>query len=42
MKFTDGSRVTIVPDHREVAKGTLKGILEKADIGLDDFMNALK
>ena len=41
MKYTNGKHVTIVPNHKEVAKGTLKGILEQADITLDDFMNAI-
>ena len=42
MKYTNGKQVTIIPNHREIAKGTLKGILEQADIELDDFMNSVK
>ena len=42
IKYTDGVHVTIVPEHREIAKGTLKGILDKADISYDRFMSALK
>ncbi|MBQ7565246.1 MAG: type II toxin-antitoxin system HicA family toxin [Lachnospiraceae bacterium] len=42
VKYTNGKRITIIPKHYEIAKGTLKGILEKADISLDDFMDALK
>lgn len=32
---------TIVPNHKTIMKGTLKGILELAEIDLDKFMNAL-
>ena len=42
VKYTNGERTTIVPWHREIAKGTLRSILEKADIGLDDFMKKIK
>lgn len=42
IKYTNGSQITVVPNHREIAKGTLKGILEKADIDLDDFMDAIQ
>ena len=42
MKYSNGVRVTIVPNHDEVAKGTLKSILELADISLDDFLKKLK
>ena len=41
MKYTNGLRIVIVPKHREIAKGTLKEILEQADISLEDFMNSL-
>jgi predicted RNA binding protein YcfA (HicA-like mRNA interferase family) len=37
-KYTDGKRVVIVPDHDELAKGTLKSILSQAGIDLEDFM----
>ena len=42
MKYSDGIRTTIVPNHDEVAKGTLKSILELADISLEDFLKKLK
>lgn len=34
-------RVYIIPMHNEVAKGTLKSILEQADIELDLFLENL-
>ena len=40
-KYSNGSRVIIIPDHPEVAKGTLKSILTMADITLDDFLKLL-
>ena len=30
-----------VPDHKEIAKGTLKSILKQAGITLDEFMRLL-
>ena len=39
LKLSNGSRVCIVPFHEEVAKGTLKSILEQAKVSLEDFMN---
>ena len=41
VKYTNGKKITIIPMHYEVAKGTLKGILEKAGISLDEFMRVL-
>lgn len=41
MKFTNGKRVVIIPNHSEVARGTLKSILEQADIHLDIFLEKL-
>ena len=35
------NRICIVPMHKEVARGTLKSILEQADIELESFMNLL-
>ena len=35
------SRTVIVPIHSEIAKGTLKSILEQAEITLEDFLNYL-
>ena len=31
-------RIAIIPNHDTVARGTLRSILEKADIDLEDFM----
>ena len=31
-------RIVIIPNHDTVAKGTLKSILEKANISLDEFL----
>jgi predicted RNA binding protein YcfA (HicA-like mRNA interferase family) len=35
------SRSTIIPMHDEVAKGTLKSILEQPDISLEEFLRML-
>lgn len=35
------NRICIVPMHKEVARGTLKSILEQADIELDLFLKYL-
>ncbi len=40
-KYSDGEHVVIIPNHAEVAKGTLKSILTMAHIELDDFLNRL-
>ncbi len=34
-------RIFIIPMHKEIAKGTLKGILEQADIELEIFLQYL-
>jgi predicted RNA binding protein YcfA (HicA-like mRNA interferase family) len=41
LKLSRAGRVTIVPMHDEVARGTLKSILEQAGIDLDEFVNFL-
>ena len=41
MKYSNGERITIVPNHHEVAKGTLQSILELAGIELEDFKEKL-
>ena len=41
MKYSNGSKVVIIPNHDEVAKGTLKSILNMAEINLEDFLNLL-
>jgi len=38
MKYSDGKRTVIIPNHSEVAKGTLKSILTMAQIDLDEFI----
>lgn len=34
-------KIFIIPMHYEIAKGTLKGILEQADIELEEFLKKL-
>ena len=41
MKYSNGKYTTIIPNHSEVAKGTLKSILFLAHIELDDFLSQL-
>lgn len=41
MKYAKGNRVVIIPNHSEVAKGTLKSILTMANIDLDTFLEKL-
>jgi predicted RNA binding protein YcfA (HicA-like mRNA interferase family) len=36
-----GSVGCVVPMHRELATGTLNGILDQAHVGLDDFLKTL-
>ncbi|HEY3857663.1 MAG TPA: type II toxin-antitoxin system HicA family toxin [Verrucomicrobiae bacterium] len=36
-----GSRGCVIPMHREINRGTLKGILEQAGVSLEEFKNAL-
>jgi len=31
-----------VPDHREVARGTLKSLIARADITVEEFLSAMK
>jgi len=38
-KYTDGSHTVIIPMHSEVAKGTLRSILQMAEIPIDDFLS---
>ena len=40
-KYTDGHRITIIPIHEEVARGTLKSILLQAGIELNEFLKLL-
>jgi predicted RNA binding protein YcfA (HicA-like mRNA interferase family) len=36
-----GNRGCVVPMHREINRGTLKGILEQAGVSTEEFMAAL-
>lgn len=38
---TDPIKTVIVPMHSEIAKGTLKSILEQANTSIDEFLNLL-
>ena len=38
----DGQRATLsVPDHRPVAKGTLRSLIRAAELTVDEFLKAL-
>ena len=43
VKYVNTKRVKIfiIPIHDEIARGTLKGILEQADVELEDFLRNL-
>ncbi|MBQ7794379.1 MAG: type II toxin-antitoxin system HicA family toxin [Clostridia bacterium] len=41
MKYACNGKTVIIPNHSEVAKGTLKSILKMAQIDLDDFLEIL-
>lgn len=41
MKYSDGCHIVIVPNHDEIARGTLKSILNQAGITLDEFLQLL-
>jgi len=40
-KYSNGDRITIIPIHDTVARGTLKSILIQAGIELEDFLKLL-
>ena len=40
-KNIDSGKVFIIPIHNEIAKGTLKSILEQANVELEVFLNLL-
>ena len=42
IKYSDGKNIVIIPNHSEVAKGTLKSILSMAQIDLDRFLDKLQ
>jgi predicted RNA binding protein YcfA (HicA-like mRNA interferase family) len=35
-----GNRGCVVPMHREISRGTLKGVLEQAGVSVEEFMAA--
>jgi predicted RNA binding protein YcfA (HicA-like mRNA interferase family) len=37
----NGELGTVVPMHKELAEGTIRGILKQAKIGIEDFLKAL-
>jgi predicted RNA binding protein YcfA (HicA-like mRNA interferase family) len=41
LKFSGKGRVVIVPMHGEVARSTLKSILDQAGLEFDDFLSLL-
>jgi predicted RNA binding protein YcfA (HicA-like mRNA interferase family) len=41
VKLRRDGKICIVPDHKEVKKGTLTGILRQAGISVDELMTAL-
>lgn len=40
-KTAEGEIGTVVPIHKELAEGTIRGILKQAKIEVDDFLKAL-
>ena len=40
-KYTNGNRITVIPLHDTVARGTLRSILFQADIELEEFLELL-
>jgi len=40
-KISDGKKTIPVPNHKELAKGTLKAIMEQAGLKLEDLLNLL-
>ncbi len=41
-KTTQGDIGCVVPLHKEIAIGTLRGILRQAKVSVDEFISALK
>ena len=41
MKYAHNDKIVIIPNHSEVAKGTLKSILSMAHIDIDEFLKLL-
>ena len=40
-KYGSNTKVVIIPLHNEIAKGTLKGILQQAGLDIDEFLKYL-
>lgn len=40
-KNSTTQKIFIIPMHKEIAKGTLKSILEQADVKLEIFLNLI-
>ncbi len=40
MRGSDG-RIIVVPMHKPIKRGTLRGLLRQAGVGLDEFLGAL-
>lgn len=40
-KTSEGEIGTVVPMHKELAEGTIRGILKQAKIEIEDFLKAL-
>ncbi len=38
VKYVKANHIVIIPLHHEVAKGTLRSILEQAGLSLEDFL----
>ena len=36
-----GNRDCVVPMHREISRGTLRGVLEQAGVSVEEFLEAL-
>lgn len=41
MRRDDPFAQTVVPDHRELDRGTLRAILRQGDLSVDDFIRLL-
>ena len=41
MKYSNGVKVVIIPNHDEITRGTLKSILNQAGIEIDDFLKEI-
>lgn len=41
IKYSDGKHIVIIPNHSEVARGTLHSILQQAGLDIDSFLELL-